>query len=205
MVFLSSIDEKLQHFDEIILKEAASERNRILLQIKNEQEVLINRKKQEFQEQAGDILRKELGTVEREKNNILSRAVTDGRQLLMKTRENIIDSVFDALGKKLETFVRSGSYLSFLTDSIRQACTLAGNGELVVYLQKEDLERISPHIEPLKRDQPRIAALEPTDDAMIGGCRVFNKTAGIFIDNSLLKRMELCKDEFFEISGLRIE
>jgi len=143
VIFLSSIQEKLEFFNEVILKDAASERDRILEQIRTEMEERIAREKKKFQEQADEFLKKEVSSAENEKNNIISKAIVESRQLLMKKREEIIESVFDDAKKLLSQFVDKEEYFPYLCRQIRHSCHLAGEGELVVYVSKKDMERFS--------------------------------------------------------------
>ncbi len=202
---MSSIDEKLQNFNDLILKEAAAQRDRILRQIREENEALIESKRKDFEEQAAEMLRRELYNIEREKNNIISKALVESRQLLMKTREGIINSVFDYLKEELETFTQSDAYAQYLKEDIRNSCRLAGEGKLVVYLSGADTDRYSSLLNELLKEFPRIEMFEPAAEDVIGGCRVVNRSSNILVDNTFAKKLELNRDSFFEISGLRID
>lgn len=205
MIFLSSIQEKLEFFNEVILKDAASERDRILEQIRTEMEERIAREKKKFQEQADEFLKKEVSSAENEKNNIISKAIVESRQLLMKKREEIIESVFDDAKKLLSQFVDKEEYFPYLCRQIRHSCHLAGEGELVVYVSKKDMERFSHMFEGIKKDLPPGTTFEETDNSIIGGCRVLNKALDIMVNNTLLEKLEANRYNFFEICDLKID
>lgn len=202
---MSSLEEKLEHFNEVILKDAASERDSILMQIKSEMSEYIERKTAEIREEADEVLRKETALAEREKNNIISRAVIESKQLLMKTREAIIRSVLDEVKNRLESFVEGNDYFPYLADEIIRSCKLAGEGELVVYLKKSDMKRFSSRLDEIKDKLPPSVSFDAIDDAVIGGCRVLNRTKSILIDNTIDAKLEESKDGFFETCSLRID
>lgn len=202
---MSTIDEKLKHFNELILKDAASERDALLQQIRAEMEENLNKKRLEFREQADKMLKQEISEAEREKNNIISKAALEGRQLLMKTREDIVNAVLDETRNKLREFVAGNGYYDFLAEQIKKSCEQAGDGELVIYLASSDLSRFSSQLEDLKKELPASPAFYGIDEDIIGGCRVFNRSKNIIVDNTLSERLNLCADKFFEVCKLRID
>lgn len=203
MITLNNIDEKLTHFNEIILKEASAQRNRILEEIKADEENLLTARRKEFEEKAAELLRKETYAAEREKNNLISHALSDGKLQLMKMRETIIESVYSELRLKLLDFVSSEDYAVYLADNIKEACEKAGTGRLIINVCSRDIDR---HADMLAQLRQRYGfSIESMGDDQIGGCRILNQEGNIFIDNSLKKRMEMTYDDFLEICGLRIE
>lgn len=202
---MSTIQEKLEHFNEVILKDATSERDRILQNMKAEAEKRIDLEKRKFQEQADRFLKKEISLAENEKNNIISRAILEGRQLLMNTREGIINSVFSEVRQILEEFAGSNEYLSYLSASIRKSCIQAGSGELTVYISKRDMEKLSGKLENIKIELPPSTEFQEINDEVIGGCQVLNKTKNILINNTLIEKLEANREKFFEVCGLKID
>lgn len=201
---MSSPEEKLAHFNEVILNDATSERDRILLQTKSEIDSLIERKKNEFQQQADEILKKEKALAEKEKNIAISKAIIESKQLLIKAREDMVNAVFNDVRKLLEDFVRKDDYYAFLSEEIKKSSRLAGKGEMVIYLKEDDLRRFSKELEALKEELPEGIYYEGVKDDIIGGCRVLNRTERLIIDNTLLKKLEVRMDMFIRTFGLKI-
>ncbi|NSW90897.1 MAG: hypothetical protein HPY74_09565 [Firmicutes bacterium] len=201
---MSSLEEKLAHFNEVILNDATSERDRILLQTKSEIDSLIERKKNEFQQQADEILKKEKASAEKEKNIAISKAIIESKQLLIKAREDMVNAVFNDVRKLLEDFVRKDDYYAFLSEEIKKSSRLAGKGEMVIYLKENDLRRFSKELEALKEELPEGIYYEGVKDDIIGGCRVLNRTERLIIDNTLLKKLEVRMDMFIRTFGLKI-
>lgn len=202
---MSSMQEKLDHFTEVILKDAASERNRILERIRTEMAERLRLEKLQFHEQADALLLKETAGAEIEKNSRVSRAILEGRQLLLKTREDITDAVFALAIEKLQTFVRAEAYFPYLSALIRQSCRQAGEGELVIYLNRRDMELFSVQLEAMKKELPGPVEFRMSDRDILGGCQVFNRTRCVLLNNSLLESLEAQREGFFELCGLKIE
>lgn len=196
---MSSIEEKLKHFNDLILKDAIAERDKILEQIKREMNNTLNKKRAEIQKEADEFLRKEIAVLEREKNNRIYRATVEGKQLLMKAREDILRILLEEVKAKLIEFIKSEDYYAYLIRQIKESCAQAGSGRLTVYISKTDAERFSPRLDEIKNQLPAGATIVEIDEEIMGGCRVFNEDESIIVDNTLAKRLELVKDNVFEI------
>ena len=201
---MRSIKDKLRFFNEVILKDATAERDRILRQIKALSEERISQEKSKFQEQAEQLLRKETSLAENEKNNIISRAVIESKQLLAKTRNEIIETIYNEVKGKLVEFVQKEEYLNYLHEQIIDSCSRAGEGNFIVYLCERDMQRLKDKLENIKHNLSRDITFEQAGDEIIGGCRVLNQTAGIIVDNTFIRRLESNRDSILEICGLNI-
>ena len=200
-----SIYEKLRHFNEVILKDAASERDEILRQLEESTQKRIDLEKSKFEEQARQMLYKETVQAENDKNNRISKAIIDSRHLLVKKREEIVNTILKDTRSLLEDFIKKDeAYLPYLARIIRQACNSAGDGDLVVYLRPEDAQRLAPLMDEVKKDLPPNTVFEQTNDDIIGGCKVFNKTTNTVVDETLAGKLEGSRDKVLEICDLKI-
>jgi V/A-type H+-transporting ATPase subunit E len=200
-----SLEEKLEYFKEIILKDATSERDKKLASIKTQIEERLCAEKAKCEQQADDYLKREMASAKSLKNGMLSRAIMESRQLLMRAREEIMEEVYKDVKEKLLAFIHSEEYLPYLLDMVRYSCKTAGEGELTVYINKSDMELLSPVFEGLKNDLPLGTTFEAASDDILGGCLVINRTKDIMVNNTLAQKLEASKDHFFEASNLRIE
>ncbi|TYQ17691.1 UNVERIFIED_CONTAM: vacuolar-type H+-ATPase subunit E/Vma4 [Acetivibrio alkalicellulosi] len=198
---MSTINEKLEYFSKIALEEATKKRDEILQKMKEDKETLMRQKREEFHMESQEQLSKILKAIENEKNDIIAKSFSEGRQLLAKTREQIKKIVFDEVDLKINEFINSSDYIDYLINSITNSCKLAGEGELIVYLCKKDIDLITNNKDKL----PSKILFEEASDEIIGGCRVLNKTKNTIIDNTISKKLKQSMDSFFEISCLRID
>jgi len=201
---LRSIRDKLRYFNEVILKDATSERDRILCQVNTLSEERIAREKCKFQEQAEKLFRKEAALAENEKNSIISKAIIESKQLLAKTRNEIVETIYNDVKNKLAEFVQKEEYIGYLSGQIIDSCSLAGKGKLIVYLCNRDMQRLKDILRNIKPKLPKNITFEQIGDEIIGGCKVLNQTAGIIVDKTFIKRLESNRDSILEICGLHI-
>jgi len=200
-----SLEEKLEHFKETILKDAAVERNKILNDMKADVGKRLRTEKIKLEQQAEEFLRKELASVENIKNSMVSKAIMESKQLLMRTREEIIEAIYTEVKEKLLAFIHSEQYIPYLLDLIKHSCKTAGEGQLTVYISQKDMELLSPMLEDIKGSLPTGTTFEVASDDILGGCRVLNHTQDIMVNNALLQKLESSKDSFFETCNLTIE
>ena len=192
-------EEKLEHFNEVILKEAARERDEILKDAKNEIDGIIETKKQEFQKRADEMFNKAMLQANKEKNIAISKAYVESRKILMEKRENIINSIINDVKKQLEQFAaKEDLYYDYLKEVVRKSCIQAGEGELILYLNRRDNINYSKIINKAEKELLSNVQIVESDVDFIGGCKVLNKSAGIIIDNTWLRKLEIKKDEFLE-------
>mgnify|MGYP000971246020 CR=1 FL=1 len=202
---MRNIYEKLRHFDEVILKDAAAERDKILQQIEADSQERIARERKKLEEQARQLLEKETVQAEVEKNNIISKAIINSRQLMVKKREEIVSSVYDETKRLLEDFVKKDDeYLPYFLKSINNALGVAGGNDSVVYLTASDMQRFARQLEQLKKELPFQVTFEQAGDDIIGGCKVYNKTTDTVADETLAGRLESNKEKILEICDLKI-
>ncbi|MCX7841821.1 MAG: V-type ATP synthase subunit E [Clostridia bacterium] len=202
---MSGIQEKLEHFNEVILKDAIAQRDRIMERTRAEIEERLGMEKKRFQEQADESLKKEITQAENEKNNIISNAIMESRLQLIKAREAMLDTVYAEVREALRNFVVKDQYLSYLRQLIIQSCTIAGEGKLTVYVSSYDLERFASDFKNLSGELPEGTVFEGVEDDIIGGCRVHNRDKDIVVNNTLSEKLRAGMDNFFEICDLRID
>lgn len=202
---MGSVQDKLRHFNDVILKDAALERDSILKDVRTYTEEQILREEKKIKEQADKFLKKEITQAENEKNSIISRAFIQSRQMLVKTREEIIDAVFCEAKERLRNFVKGENYLDFLKKVIVNSCYLAGSEKLIVYLSKDDMEKLPSLLAGIEKELPQDTIFEQTDEDIIGGCKVVNISLGIIVNNTLMQKLEVNRDSILEICNLEIE
>ncbi|MBZ4645711.1 MAG: V/A-type H+/Na+-transporting ATPase subunit [Clostridiales bacterium] len=197
---MSTVDDKLDNFARIVMREAAEKRVQIIESIRENRLKVLEQKELEFLEQAYLTIQKEIRRINKEKNEMISRASMESKKMLLQKREEIIDEIFSNIHQKVIEFIRTPGYLTFLSDSIKEGCKITGDGEIVVYINRTDVHLIDRIKENLGFNME--IQVEQTD--IIGGCKIFNKTKNILVDNSLAAKIQQQREQFLEISGLVI-
>jgi len=202
---LRTVQEKLEFFNEVILKDAIAERDKILDRLKAQEESSLNREEKKFREEADEMLKKEAADAENLKNSMIAKAVIDRRFQLIKARDEIFETVLNDVKAALREFVAGENYFPYLSRQIKKSCNMAGEGEIEVYISSDDMARFSSALENLRGELPPNTVFRETNDDIIGGCRAVNRTKGMVVNNTLSEKLRESMDDFYEICDLKID
>lgn len=202
---MENIEQKLLNFNNIVMRQAAEKRNKILEEARKEKERLISDKKRKFEQEAEEIYKKQIMLIKKEKNDIISKAAISAKRLLMRERDKIMSDTFAALEQKVREFVSSDSYKNFLENVLVKTIELLGEGEIEVTLSANDMNRFADLLESIQKGHDSKLTFKAATRDILGGCEALNSTNGLFIDNTLSSRIESQKENFLEICGIRID
>ena len=202
---MAKIDEKLITFEKIIEHEAIEIRERIREELRRESEERLTGVKEEIRKNAELAYQKDALQAQMERDSRISRAKMNARMRLTDARSDIIASTLSALTQRLAEFTESEAYRGYLLDnagdSLDGAEKIGAGKGLRLYLTPRDYERFADEI---RRRRPGVEILSGGAE-MIGGVKVENAGEGLYIDNTLKRKSELCADELYHISGLTID
>ena len=135
---------------------------------------------------------------------VLNAENNSRRELLLK-REKIIDDVFKKAQTRLKEFSDTDEYITWLEKKLLSALETAGEGHIVVYVRKADIEQIKAIISKISVNNSDISVDidEKMDD--LAGIKLKNTTKNIFIDYSFAELLSSVKNDFLQKSGLRID
>lgn len=194
-----STEEKLSMFSMKVLDNANQKRNAMLEEFKKGQEEMLQAKELEFLEEAYQRIQESISSIHKEQNEKEASIENEYRIQLLKTRQAIFDDVFQKVNEKLQNFMKSESYKTWLLDSVRRALDEVGESENIIYVNKSDEALVS-----LLESEFAPAKVEISSDDMIGGCKVYNKLHGMISDHSMANEIEHQKVAFVRNSGLNI-
>ena len=199
---MPSIEEKLEILDKIIYDDATRARDAILAQLRQDSNQRQAGVKEEIERDAAHDYRRVSQRSIQERDSRISRANINSRKMLMSARNDIISSVLAELADRLAAFARTEEYRGFLMKNIQDALAQAGApGEgFCLYLTPADYGLYSQDARALAP----FADVRAGGAEMLGGVMAQNPAAGIYIDNTLKMKVDLCVDELFKISGLRL-
>lgn len=187
-------EEKLEHFSSFCIEDARTRSAKMLDEYTNALE-------RTFKEHQADALRRakmqvdaESAKIHREINKQLSIEQINLKRTLGHKKDELKDMLFVELKDMLANFLESGEYQDLLEDQITHAKEVAGNEELIIYL------------DPVDEDKARRLAHHTNTDIRIseysfnGGTRAVIPSKNILIDNSFQAKLAEAKDKFrFEI------
>ncbi|MGI6086230.1 MAG: V-type ATP synthase subunit E [Acetivibrionales bacterium] len=198
---MNRIEEKFNKFSYMVMKEANKRKKEMISQAEKDSAEMLSEKEALCLKKAYDHIHESLVKIEREHNEEVSKAILDSKQTLFNRREEIIQSVFSNVRGKLEEYKRSEDYMSFMKEIIMEGLEKIGHGEIQIFADHEDISLI----EEIRVELGASFNLSESEEHLLGGCLMCNKTRGIMYDCSFIDRLEAEKSSFLENYGLFID
>lgn len=227
---MPSIYEKLDNLDRLIFDDATRTCDEIRNQLRQDTDQKLAGIKAEIEREYAQEYQRVTYQASLDKDARLSRANINARKMLLGARSDIIASVLDDLSERLRAFTKSDAYADYLMRCVREAVSRAGQpintapgapsvgpagpvwpaasagsaadapGDISVYLTPRDYEAYSKTVRAIA---PGIDVRQG-GEGLIGGALVENVRKGVYIDNTLKKKIELSVDELLQISSLTV-
>lgn len=215
---MPTIDEKLDLLDRHILDGATRARDAIIEKLRHESDEKLANIKAEIEREASLEYQKDTVRAAYEKDSRVSKANVSARKILMNARSDIIMSVLSDLAEKCAQFAATGPYREYLLKNIGEALERVGlhgggkpaagaqgtgkpaAGAFYVYLTPADYDKYYEDALGAARG----AEVRRGEAGMIGGARTENAGTGVYVDNTLKMKVDMCVDDLFQISGLTI-
>lgn len=191
-----SVEEKLNHFSSNVLRKASLQREEMLEQMRKKEKGILEQKELEFLEEAYEKIQDSVASIQKEHMEQRARLQNECKTALLKERQKIFDSVFAEVEQRLSAFCQSGEYAAWLKEKAETACRDALEGDRICYIDRRD-EAYRSQIQ-----QAVGFAVELSDEELIGGCIVKNRSRNVIIDNSIRALLEEQKQEFVRTCGL---
>ncbi|MEO2117611.1 MAG: V-type proton ATPase subunit E [Methanocaldococcus sp.] len=174
-----------------ILEDAKAEANKIISEAEEEKAKILEKAKEEAEKRKAEILKKGEKEAEMTKNRIISEAKLEAKKKLLETKEEIIEMAINKLKEELTKLPEQPEYKDKLIKLIKDGATSLGGGELVVRLNKRDIELIDDstlwnlekEVESITKKVTVLKKGEPVD--IIGGCIIETADGLKSLDNSL--------------------
>jgi len=210
---MPNLEDKLETLDKKILDDALEARDAIRGQLRLDSEQRMSGIKADIEREAEQQYARDtrLATIERDSR--ISKAAVNARKMLIGARSEIMGSVIAALTDRLAAFTRTEAYHGFLIKNMRDALLrtdaqpeprangLADTQPDMMYLTPRDYALYSDDI----RRRAAGVDIRRGGEDMIGGVSVVSARTGLSVDNTLKKKVDLCAEELFQISGLIID
>ncbi|NLB79711.1 MAG: hypothetical protein GX796_12990 [Clostridiaceae bacterium] len=198
---MNKIEEKFNKFSYMVMKEADAKKKEMISQAEKDGTETVSNKEVLFLKKAYDQIHEALINIEKEHNEEVSKAILASKQTLFNRREEILESVFSSVKEKLKSFKNMDEYKSYMMKTILQGVDQAGQGEILIYADSEDI----PLIEEIKATSGLRFGLAESEEQLVGGCLICNKTKGLMYDSSFINRLDAERSAFLENYGLSID
>ncbi|NLE26323.1 MAG: hypothetical protein GX625_13460 [Clostridiaceae bacterium] len=198
---MNKIEEKFNKFSYMVMKEADAKKNELISQAEKESTEAVAEKEILFLKKAYSRIHESLVKIEKEHNEEVSKAILASKQALFNRREEILQQVFSNVRKELEAFKSNEEYKSYMIKTILQAFEQIGQGEILIYADSDDI----PLIEEIRTKSGTIFELLESEEQLVGGCIICNKSKGLLYDYSFINGLDAERASFLENYGLSID
>lgn len=193
--------EKLSKFTEMVMMEASRQKNELKTQAEREKEELLAASELQYLKHAYEKIQEAVRKIEKTMNEDISKAIVESKQALFNRRDEIINMVFGSVRDRIMAYRKTDDYRQTLESWMKRAMEVAGEGELRVLADQEDLELMESLRGRLGLDYKVVESENP----LLGGFLVINRTKGFIWDYSFERRLSDERQSFLEKHQLSIE
>ncbi len=138
---MPDLNEKLDLFQQIILDDAAKERQTLLDQVEQARKARISAAEAELKRETEARVQTEASAISAEVGQRISKQLLQDKRIISTRREEMAHEVFSLVRERLLAFTKTEEYLSHLKVLYRQAFEALGNPyDGVIYLREEDMQ-----------------------------------------------------------------
>ncbi|XRO76278.1 V-type proton ATPase subunit E [Methanocaldococcus sp. 10A] len=174
-----------------ILEDAKAEANKIIAQAEEEKAKILEKAREEAEKRKAEILKKGEKEAEMTKSRIISEAKLEAKKKLLEAKEEIIEKAIEKLKEELVKLPGQPDYKDKLIKLIRDGAVSLGGGELVVRLNRRDMDiiddatlwNLEKEVENMTKKVTVLKKGEPVD--ITGGCIIETIDGLKLLDNSL--------------------
>ena len=191
-----TVEEKLQHFEEICMTDARDRSAKMLDDYTKGLEETFEEHKKEARERAKMRVEAETEKLEREINKRLSIGQLDLKREISHRQEELKDKLFVEVKDMLANFMETREYQELLERQIRSAKEFAGDEALIVYMDPSDEDkarRLALH---------NNVTVKISEYSFSGGIRAVVPSKHVLIDHSFDTKLKEARHDFtFHLGG----
>ena len=197
---MQNVEENLQKLSQTVLEQATNKRKLLDDELEKKKQESIEQKEIEFLGKAYKKIQSCIAKTNSDTNGKVAKTQIECKGQLIFRREEIISEVFNNVSKKISEFVSANQYYNWLLDIVKETVSEAGEGNIVVLINKSD-EKWIPQ---LQKDIIVSGINIVQDEDIIGGTKALNTDKGMVIDNSIKFFLNQQRNGFLRVSGLSI-
>ena len=200
VIITPSVDEKLESFNRMILKDATASRDDVLDNLRKDTEIKLEASKAAIDREITEVYNREITKAVQQKESLISKAKVNTRKSIIAVRNEIMTSVIAELTERFRAFTESPDYEPWLMKNIDDAMALVAPEAGQLHLTQRDFDLYRRQI---SLRFPNLA-LFAADSGMMGGCRAKAPNKNLFVDNSIENKIDCCRGELFSISAIKL-
>jgi len=188
-------NEKLSLFRDMVFEHAEEEVDEQVTTFENSLRKILEDHKSERISKKTIELETEKENVRKESNKQVAQLQLQMQRDLHKQQQQLKEEVFNQVQNRLNDYMKTDDYMNLLETQISDALKIAGDNEIVIYLNSADADKVET------LEQRTGHSLDVSSRPFIGGIRGVIQSRNMLIDYSFLKRLEAERDNFsFDIT-----
>ena len=189
------------YMKEEIERLASLEEEKILAEAKELEAEAYQQIKAEAKKDADALLAKELVEISSNASVEASLSQEEKTKKLVETREAYVAEIFKEAKNRLNEFVNSNDYKTYLIKHMEKISSLYQMSDSILKLRQNDIKYADDLVKAYGID----LTVEVSDEIKIGGFIIENKATNVVVDESLDTALENQKEWFYKTSGLMIK
>lgn len=197
---MATIEERYQMIETEIMEDAQAKADKLRAQAEEYRQSALKKAEDEVLQELYSKIQDEISEIRGSTTRSVSQQEAQSRQSLLLKREELTNSVFLHVRKMLLEYTKTPAYQKFMLDLAKEMAKIYPLENSTIMLKADDYSMAS-QLDEVFGKKCRILADE---NIHIGGMKLMNQGAGIFVDETLDSRLEDQKPWFYSHSGLSI-
>ena len=197
---MQNIDQVFLYMKDEIERQAKSEEQAILNEVKALEDEAYESMKAEAKRDADLKLKQEEEEMSSNASAEISESHIERTKKLIEKRDEYVKNIFDKAREELKAFVKSDDYLPFMEAKIKKVADDFKDQQSTMYVSQDDLAIKADLIKAFGSD----IDVQASDDITIGGFILENKASSLVVDETLDFALNNQKEWFNKNSGLII-
>lgn len=197
---MQNIDQVFLYMKDEIERQAKSEEQAILNEVKALEDEAYESMKAEAKRDADLKLKQEEEEMSSNASAEISESHIERTKKLIEKRDEYVKNIFDQARDELKAFVKSDEYFPFVEAKIQRVAENFKDSQSIMYVSHDDFKNKDAFVKAFGTD----IEVQASDDIQIGGFILENKASSLVVDETLDFALNNQKDWFNKNSGLII-
>ncbi|OUQ74794.1 MULTISPECIES: V-type ATP synthase subunit E [Massilimicrobiota] len=197
---MQNIDQVFLYMKDEIERQAKSEEQAILNEVKALEDEAYESMKAEAKRDADLKLKQEEEEMSSNASAEISESHIERTKKLIEKRDEYVKNIFDQARDELKAFVKSDEYFPFVEAKIQRVAENFKDSKSIMYVSHDDFKNKDAFVKAFGTD----IEVQASDDIQIGGFILENKASSLVVDETLDFALNNQKDWFNKNSGLII-
>lgn len=188
---MSKIKEGLSAIAREVLEDAEKEAEALVLNVEKEAKETLKETKSEADKIYTTTMSEAAVKIEVESRRIQSLSEVEARNLLLETKEALVDKAFEKAQSQFNSFVKTEAYHGYLLTLIKEAAKNLETKDLVVYVNQVDKTWLAKgHLQKLSEKLLIDLKLGKEVEPILGGCKIQTVDGKKTYDNTLENQLK---------------